>query len=213
MISHKHKFIFIHIPKTGGHSVDKFFLNKNMVDDTKWHCTGNQIFNFLGEDKWQQYKTFTIVRNPWDRMVSEYSWQAQTGENQIATPWGNKEVTFKQFLKMVSKSPTDHHDMNSIRSFDTWYRHQEIKDGHLNEQYKFVIDSTGKTIIDNIIKFENLNEGFRNMLSCIGMPAEDLPHLNKSKHKHYTEYYDQECIDMIHDRFRGDIDKFDYKFG
>jgi hypothetical protein len=213
MISHKHKFIFIHIPKTGGHSVDKYFLNKSLVDDDKWHCTSNQIMKYLGEDMWKEYQTYTIIRNPWSRMVSEYSWQGGAGKDQIPTPWGNKDATFKEFLKMAARSPKSHHDMPALREYDTWYRMQEVKDGHLNDQFSFIIDDNENVIIDTIIKFESINAGFKNMLTKIGLPPEDLPHLNKSKHMHYTEYYDQECIDIVNKRFERDIKHFNYKFG
>lgn len=212
MICDKHKFVFIHIPKTGGHSVDKYFIQKGLVDDDKWHCTGNQIMKYMGVEKWKEYQTFTIVRNPWDRMVSEYSWQGGLGKDQIPTPWGDKNVTFKQFLKMVFNSPHDHHDMNLVRNFDTWYRLQEVKDGHLNDQYSFITDQNNNMIIDNLIRFENLNQQFKQMLTKVGLPPEDLPHLNKSKHKHYTEYYDQESIDLVACRFKRDIETLGYDF-
>lgn len=212
MICDKHKFVFIHIPKTGGHSVDKYFIQKGLVDDDKWHCTGNQIMKYMGVEKWKEYQTFTIVRNPWDRMVSEYSWQGGLGKDQIPTPWGDKNVTFKQFLKMVFKSPHDHHDMNLVRNFDTWYRLQEVKDGHLNDQYSFITDQNNNIIIDNLIRFESLNQQFKQMLVKVGLPPDDLPHLNKSKHKHYTEYYDQESIDLVACRFKRDIETLGYDF-
>lgn len=212
MICDKHKFVFIHIPKTGGHSVDKYFIQKRLVDDDKWHCTGDQILKYMGVEKWKEYQTFTIVRNPWDRMVSEYSWQGGLGEDQIPTPWGDKNVTFKQFLKMVFNSPHDHHDMNLVRNFDTWYRLQEVKDGHLNDQYSFITDQNDNMIIDNLIRFENLNQQFKQMLTKVGLPPDNLPHLNKSKHKHYTEYYDQESIDLVACRFKRDIETLGYDF-
>lgn len=212
MICNKHKFVFIHIPKTGGHSVDKYFIQKGLVDDDKWHCTGNQIMKYMGVEKWKEYQTFTIVRNPWDRMVSEYSWQGGLGKDQIPTPWGDKNVTFKQFLKMVFNSPHDHHDMNLVRNFDTWYQLQEIKDGHLNDQYSFITDQNNNMIIDNLIRFEDLNQQFKQMLTKVGLPPENLPHLNKSKHKHYTEYYDQESIDLVACRFKRDIETLGYDF-
>ena len=212
MINNKHKFIFIHIPKTGGHSVDKFFLERSMVDDTKWHCTSNQIMKFIGDETWNSYFSFTIVRNPWDRMVSEYSWQKGSAATQIATPWGNDQVSFKDFLKMVQLSPRNHHDMNQIRAFDTWYRMQEIKDGHLNTQLSFIINDNGEKIIDHVIKFERLNAEFTQTLKKIGLKEESLPHLNKSDRGSYDQYYDQECIDIVAERFKDDIDYFKYDF-
>jgi len=43
MINHKKKFIFIHIPKTAGHSIDTMFLDLGLVDEELWHFTSLEI--------------------------------------------------------------------------------------------------------------------------------------------------------------------------
>jgi len=87
MIIHEHKAIFVHIPKTAGTSIECLFginvsdditLNQNTF--TGWdgykqmyiqHCSIQQILDWSMMDL-SNYFSFTFVRNPWDRIVSDY---------------------------------------------------------------------------------------------------------------------------------------------
>lgn len=74
MILHEHKLIFIHINKTGGSSIEKVFNYEGIK-----HERPDQLKELIGEDKWEDYFKFTIVRNPWDRLVSEFFYRKKKG--------------------------------------------------------------------------------------------------------------------------------------
>ena len=92
MISHEHKFIFVQINKTGGTSVRHALLPESGRENVhqfaqfyKKHCP--KVFD--------KYFKFAFVRNPWDRVVSQYEFRKPPKR----FPVGNtSKMTFEQFV-------------------------------------------------------------------------------------------------------------------
>ena len=78
VVSHEYKCIFIHIPRTSGTSIEKTLFEKNTAsrNPNYWkkykHFKASQVREHVGEDVWNSYFKFSMVRNPWDRVVSRY---------------------------------------------------------------------------------------------------------------------------------------------
>ena len=195
-ISHKHKFVFVHIPKTAGTSIEKFFNlygvnNKGdnrifnidiMFGQNAQHFTYKEILKKSNKNL-SNYFSFSFVRNPWSRMVSEFFWRKHFPKL--------RKRTFKDFVLKT----------------------HEFKDVHILPQTIFVLDKGGKQLVDFIGKTENLQEDFNIVCDKIGIPQQQLPHKNKTKHKHYTEYYDDETKQIVAEKYAKDIEYFGYKFG
>ena len=69
---HLDRFVFIHINKTGGSSIAKA-LNIPSV-----HRTAQEKIEEIGQKNWDRKLTFTVVRNPWDKVVSLYHYRVKT---------------------------------------------------------------------------------------------------------------------------------------
>lgn len=73
MISHELKTIFIHIPRTGGTSVETSLVGNNWwkIEPKTKHIDWQQAKQIYAEH-WDSYLKFTIIRNPWDWLASLY---------------------------------------------------------------------------------------------------------------------------------------------
>lgn len=66
--------------------------------------------------------------------------------------------------------------------------------------------------MDFIMKFENLENDFLTVCKRLGIPEVSLPKLNKSKRKHYSNYYDDELVKLVGNRFWEEVKFGNYKF-
>lgn len=201
MISHKHKCIFIHIPKCAGSSVEKSLMGKQYV---KWdehnkiwvqHATAQQVKKLYCQD-YEDYFSFAFVRNPWDRAVSDYFW--------IKKDLKIKD-TFKNFLLLENNFNTPKLSYPHLNSFG--------RGDHVLAQSDFILNSRGEQIVNFIGKFENLQQDFNIVCDKIGIPKQRLPHKNKGDHKHYTEYYNNETCEIVAEKYKKDVEYFNYEFG
>jgi chondroitin 4-sulfotransferase 11 len=83
MICHKHKCIFIHIPKTAGTSIEKIFeSNGNEYKQSEKHLLA-QDSKRRYRRHWKDYVKFSIVRNPWARLYSVWYNYRDSGKTKL----------------------------------------------------------------------------------------------------------------------------------
>jgi len=167
----KRNFIFIHINKTAGMSIEKALgLNE------KQHFTAIEFRQKIGAKKWERVFKFSIVRNPWDKVVSQYFHRLKT--NQIGL--GDYRIDFKEWVKLTygEQNPKYYDDPK-----------------YFMPQLNWLTDNNGKLMVDFIGRFENLENDFRFICNKIGVST-DLPLINKSEHKEFQFYYDDETREI-----------------
>ena len=132
MIIDTHKAIFIHIPKNAGTSIETYFANESFRIQPSKHADIHEIKRKF-KNSYNSYRKFTVVRNPYDKMVSWYF-----------------------YLKRNLDSKADVVDFNDwiVNPSKLWHANDPIS--FLNPQC-YWIDETVETI-----KFENLNEEIDN---------------------------------------------------
>lgn len=113
-------------------------------------------------------------------------------------PWDRFVSGMKYEYNDVSKKK-----MIEILNGQSWIKIPQHQ--HVFHKNKKVLDYTGKV--------ENLQNDFDYVCDKIGIPQQKLPHKNKTQHKHYTEYYDDETKEMVAKHFEKDIKLFNYKYG
>ena len=216
MISHKHKFIFIHIPKCGGTSVELALL-KNEGVNLKNYEKAN--LNFLSVEQKQKFRigydykgitaqhrkideyksenekkyfTFTFVRNPWERFLSEYFYIKKMGGCNCED-FDKNYPTFKHFVIN-----------NGIKC--CWPAHNF-------PQLDFVLNSNLNKLTNFVGRCEDMQYDFDYICGKLKIPKIELPHRNPTKHKHYTEYYDEKTKQIVAEKYAKDIEYFGYEFG
>lgn len=97
MIDHKNKVIFIHIPRTGGTSIERMAGILNDRPDKHW--SAREIRANCGADIWREYRKFTIVRNPIGRACSCYNWIRKVKAHPSHT-----DMPFLDWLKMIKRT-------------------------------------------------------------------------------------------------------------
>tara|TARA_A100001011_G_scaffold373329_2_gene432631 strand:- start:112 stop:675 length:564 start_codon:yes stop_codon:yes gene_type:complete len=186
MISHKHKFIFIEVPKTGTTSICSVLDENWQVNAHKKHQDLEQYKENYPQEI-NKYFKFSFLRNPWCRTVSLYNREESIRKSEI--------LTFPEFVDWITLST------------DTCNKPTPKK----NMIDFFTID--GEIAMDFIGKTEDLQNGFDIVCDKTGIPRQELPHINSTNHKHYTEYYNDKTKQIIADKFAKDIEYFNYKFG
>ena len=214
IISHGRKYIFVHIPKTGGTSLALALEAKAMKDDILigdtpkarqrrgrlkdvqtrgrlWkHARLRDVYGLVDQAQIEQYFVFTLVRNPWDRMVSYYHWLRQQRFAHPAVTLA-KGLGFSEFLN-------DRATQASL-SGDT--------------AVQYVSDRNSVDRCDLYLRLEHLETDLTTLQQKIGLNLPPLAHSNPShREAGYTQYYNRADAALIAELFADDIARFGYRF-
>jgi hypothetical protein len=211
-VSHEHRFVFVHIPKTGGTSVEaalgvhgdwRFEDRETLFGRIRspdlvargfptrflQHLTLPEIRSLLPDH--EEYFSFAFVRNPWDRMVSTWSHP----DGQLVRMAHNRNVElrglpFEEFLARTA----------------------DLEHVHLRPQHEFVLDEAGRPLVDFVGRFETIAADFREVCRRIGVERR-LPHRNRSDRpvRDYRDAYTERTRQLVGERYRRDAEAFGYE--
>jgi hypothetical protein len=233
VICHPYRCLFVHVPKTAGMSIEHVFVRLvglswetraplllRANDDPVLgpprlaHLKAGEYLTcgYLSPQQFESYFKFSFVRNPWDRIVSEYKYRGYP-----------VKIDFKTYLLNYLPAPG---------WTDTYC--------HIVPQYDFLHDREGKCLVDFVGRYENLQTDFDSVCARLGIVRTPLPRVNRSlddagpasfrelrkrlrraiwtrERQHtfgsYPEYYDDESREFVGRMFRKDVEAFNYSFG
>ncbi|MBI1733489.1 MAG: sulfotransferase family 2 domain-containing protein [Gammaproteobacteria bacterium] len=181
------EFFFVHINKTAGSSIEESLGIRFR------HRTARQIIAEVGLEKWRNSFTFTVVRNPWDKVVSHYSYRVQTDQ----TGMGDGSIAFAEWVREA-------YGRRNPRYYD--------KPKMFMPQVDWISGADGSILVNFIARFETLQTDFNTVCARIGRDPAELPHRKSSQRGDYRGYYDAETRGIVNDWFRRDVERFGYEF-
>ena len=183
MISRKHRFLFVHIPRSGGTSISSQL--PEAVRESEKH---DSLFTMENKFDVSGFFKFTFIRNPWDIVISKYlsPYYSRSPKRPKIGKLANKSLLY--FLKNYYPAPSESGDL--------------------------LHDYFNPSKMDFIGRFETRERDLDYVSSKIGIKLDPSVCLRriKPKHKHYTEYYDDETREIVGEKYAKDIEYFGYKF-
>lgn len=189
------RLAFIHIPKAAGSSIERYFTDLGWKMTFYLPCSDPNLpseqhftYTVLRErvPDLDDIPSFCVVRDPFQRMVSEWRWQRDIMKNTM--------LSFSDFVRRV--------DM-SLRSSRTYW------DNHWRPQSDFVSDE-----IDSVIRMESLKKEFEAFLDMQGLdPSIKLPMINRTRKTARTRLRIKatpEAIERLVRIYRDDFEQFGY---
>lgn len=200
----RHQCLFIHIPKTGGVSVYRSLFSSQENQTTVksiGHFSLKDYGIIFGHDKLKEYFKFTLVRNPWSRLLSSYKFMKKGGFHPRDAAWTEKNLSkFSSFNDFIVQ----------------WLNHRNIyRSLHFIPQYEFLISRNGQTNIDFIGKLEDINSDFSRIKDKLRIDCKLIHHNQSSSNRkkiNYRDFYTEETRDIVAHVYRKDIEMFNYTF-
>lgn len=223
-------FFWLHIKKCGGQSLRKAISPPYKQTDRKktqcfselpkeeWNDAINNYRLRLGyfdfkrmlfakrylypEEEFFNMFKFTVVRNPYDRVVSSWKYLLQKPGSPkvfLKPRRARMKYSFEYFL----------HELPHL--WETKYdRHMAT---HTAPIWDDITDHDDQLLVDEIIKLERINEGMSLLNYKIGLKVNKLDHINRtSNRKSYRKYYTKKTKKKVEDLFEKDIVHLKYDF-
>lgn len=213
IISPGRNFVFVHIPKTGGTSLARALEIRAHKDDILigdtpkavkrrgrvaklralaagrlWkHATLADIDGVVSAQDLAGMFCFTLVRNPWDRVVSYYHWLREQGFDHPAVHLA-KTQSFEGFA----------YDIQIQVSLSEWH------------YGRYMCDATGQEH-GQFLRLEHLEQDMQQLIAHLGFTP-DMPHDNRSERGAYRDYYDAPLRELVGRVCARDIARFGYEF-
>lgn len=175
----------MHIPKTAGTSIKAIILPQQRSGASS-HKTPKEL---VSRRLWNNYTTFCVVRNPFDKFISSYFYH-----------------TSKEYVGSLYRNDKNVHNLNLDEYFE------QIYSKITKHQIQYITHQKSKKPIDYILRFENLEHDFNNFCKENNINGKP-PHKNKSNRSaDYRQYYSEELKDKVAKFSQQDLEYFGYEF-
>lgn len=204
LLSRRHKFVFVHVPKTGGDSIAAALAP--LADQGEWdsfehkHATAAQIRQqWFGDGTWGQFMRFAFVRNPWDRLHSDWQFCRHFGKRLLD---GEDIESTPDWLEKCRRT---------VRQPFADFCRAECCGG--SQITTYCTGGRGQLIVNLILRYEDLGDVWPGLVAELGGEGIELPRFNATPNRSdYRQDYDHGTRELVAATFRRDIEFFGYKF-
>jgi hypothetical protein len=225
------KFIFVHLHKCGGTSVEQAFArhahwNDLIVGSTFWgewlqplykrrygltkHSPARAIRRAVGPQLWTDYWTIALVRHPMRIYESFYGWISEIADGYMA----RKHLDREQFARRCRGNALPawfgrwpitqaYADTTSFPEFVEVVLARQLMAETLTDR----LSHAGALIVDDVYKLEEIDRFWQEFEARTGLTFQRL-HANRSKQQVYD--WEPRHVEEMHRRFRDDFDNFHY---
>lgn len=214
ILSRGRRYIFVHAPKTGGTALSLALEARAMADDILvgdtpkarrrrgrlkgvetsgrlWkHAMLADLYGLVSQEEMETFFVFTLVRNPWDRMVSYYHW--------------------------LQQQSFDHPAVGLARSLDfaAFLRAPEVIGPVAAAPYgRYVTDGRGVERASAFIRLEHLAEDLAPLEAHLRFTLGEIPRANESnRRRDWRGYYGEDEAELVARACATDIARFGYRF-
>jgi chondroitin 4-sulfotransferase 11 len=204
LINDEKKFIFFHLYKCGGMSFRK---SLNEAFPNSYEIQGGHSlpkdFNLKGENgvKYRDYYRFTMIRNPFDFMVSTYFYGKSYSNHFMHDDIIKNEMGMEEFIPYYFK----HKENDKANKLPGQNKVVTIKD--------WLHDDEGNIVVDKIMKIETMESDIRDLSVKLGSTINiNQTNVNPNRDKNYRKYYTPISRKMIEEKFDWELNEFDYEF-
>lgn len=208
-LAKKPKAVFIRVPRTGGTSINKALRELGSrdfkrIDQVKYRFAqqGPASFShmdylrlveegFVSSSYDQNAFKFTIVRNPYSRMVSLFAYYKKFGDL-------HQKTSFETFCSLLTTDAIDEIGLYNVNGMS-----------QCQPQSKWITNGKGELFPDYIGRFESLDDSFNFIAKKIGLKTA-LPNINATQHSPYQKYYNDESAEIVYNYYRQDFDLLGY---
>lgn len=204
--------MFIHVPKNAGVSIRSLlikygFKNYDALDKQFRTIRHPALANHMPIYMLQSFpympvyinKSFMVVRNPWDRMVSLYNHRMR----KLYTYYEGKPRNNSKDIAVAKQG------------FVPWLlTTPSLGDKVLTRmpQINWGKDQDGNYVIKDVLRYEKLSDHWSKLSNIYAWPVDVLLHINSSNTTDYRSVYNQEAIDHVAKYFAEDIELYSYDF-
>jgi len=180
------KWVYLPNARTGSTSITGALLDDRAIMWQRGWRNWERVWGQLIEPRADDVLFFTFVRNPWERVVS--AWSFLRGKRRIG-----RSLTFPQYV-------------NGGHLLDPAQEHF-----YKPQAPSFMM---GGAMLDEVFvaRHEAREEDWRVIAERIGAPTV-LPHRNPAWHEHYVTYYDPESVRTVGRLYATEIEALEYEFG